>query len=410
MPTPEPFLPHAILAVEDADPPSVPRVLVGPHRYIQAPGVLDHLGRYLSLVPSRRPAVLISEGGQRRFGARIADSLGEAGVEAVTVSFGGECSVAEADRVAAGLSNGLAGEAGNGEAVDAVIAVGGGKCLDAGKCVADRMSVPVVSCPTIASTDAPCSAISVMYTEEGVMEGVEYFPSNPAIVVVDTQVVADAPERYLVAGIGDALATWYEARTCFRNPAARSTIGGRITIAAAAIAELCADTVREHGAAAVASVRAGVIDEAVERVVEANTLLSGVGFESGGLATTHAIASALTFLPQAHHDALHGELVAIGILAQLALEDDLEEARTAAGFLAEIGLPVHLGQISLDLERDGEGLQGAMAGAASFPFVANEPFEVTPESLFEALSQAHELGLEVTASTGDTAYQKLRTA
>ena len=84
------------------------------------------------------------------------------------------------------------------------------------------------------------------------------------------------------------------------------------------------------------------------------------------------------------------------------------EARDAAEFLAEIGLPVHLGQISLDLKRDAEGLQTAMAVAASFPFIRNEPFEVTPESLFEALSRAHELGLEVTESVGDAAYRELR--
>lgn len=398
---PEPFLPNPIYAVEDTDPPSVPRALISPHRYIQGPGVIDHLGRYLSLVPSRRAAVLISEGGQKRFGARVNDSLKQHGVEAVTTVFGGECSVAEVDRVAAELAS---------EKIDAVIAVGGGKCLDAGKCVAYRLSFPAVSCPTVASTDAPCSALSVMYTNEGILEAIEFFPSNPAIVVVDTQIVADAPVRFLVAGIGDALATWYEARTCFQNPAARSAFGSRITIAAATIAELCADTVREYGMAAVESVRKGVIDEAVERVVEANTLLSGVGFESGGLAVTHAIASALTFLPQAHHDALHGELVAIGILTQLALEDDLEAARDAAAFLAEIGLPVHLGQVSLDLERDAEGLRAAMEGAASFPFVANEPFEVTPESLFDALSRAHQLGLEVSASTGDEPYRALRAA
>jgi glycerol dehydrogenase len=223
-------------------------------------------------------------------------------------------------------------------------------------------------------------------------------------------VVADAPVRYLVAGIGDALATWYEARTCFRNPAARSMVGGSITIAAAAIAELCANTVRDHADAAVAAVRAGRIDETLERVVEANTLLSGIGFESGGLATTHAVASALTFLPQAHDAALHGELVAIGILTQLVLEDDLDEAREVAEFLASIGLPVHLGQISLDLERDSEGLQAAMAGAVSFPFIQNEPFEVTVDSLFEALSRAHELGVEVTKQLGDEAYRALRSA
>jgi glycerol dehydrogenase len=398
---PEPFLPNPIYAVEDSDPPSVPRALISPHRYIQGPGVIDHLGRYLSLVPSRRAAVLISEGGQNRFGSRVGESLKRYGVEAVTALFDGECSVAEVDRVAGELAS---------KDVDAIIAVGGGKCLDAGKCVAYRLSIPAVSCPTVASTDAPCSALSVMYTDEGVLEAVEFFPSNPAIVVVDTQVVVDAPVRFLVAGIGDALATWYEARTCFQNPAARSAFGSRITIAAATIAKLCADTVREYGMAAVASVREGKIDEAVERVVEANTLLSGVGFESGGLAVTHAIASGLTFLPQAHHAALHGELVAIGILTQLALEDELDEAREVAAFLAEIGLPVHLDQIGVDLERDVEGLRGAMEGAASFPIVANEPFEVTPELLFEALARAHDLGLEVTASKGDEPYRALRAA
>ena len=59
----------------------------------------------------------------------------------------------------------------------------------------------MVICPTLASNDAPCSALSVIYTPEGVSEGVEFFPTSPAIVAVDTRIVAEAPVRYLVAGL-----------------------------------------------------------------------------------------------------------------------------------------------------------------------------------------------------------------
>lgn len=139
-------------------------------------------------------------------------------------------------------------------AVDAVIAVDAGKCLDTGKCVAFRLNVPVVICPTIASTDAPCSAVSVMYSEDGVQVGPEFFPNSPALVVVDTRIIVNAPIRQLVAGMGDGLATYYEARICFNNPKARSMVGGRPTITVLAISELGARTILEKGAEAVMSV------------------------------------------------------------------------------------------------------------------------------------------------------------
>jgi glycerol dehydrogenase len=400
MPVDGPYLPQDVFAPEGLDRPR-PRVLIAPGRYIQGPGVLDDLGRHLSLLTSRQATLLISEGGRQRFGSRLADSLSDAGVEARFATFRGECSVDEVERVTEQLR---AQEAD----VDALIGVGGGKTLDAGKCVAHRLSVPFVSCPTLASTDAPCSALSVMYTEEGAFAGVEYFPDNPAIVVVDTQVVADAPERYLVAGMGDAVATSYEARVCAAAPEATSVLGGRTTVAAAAIAEASASTVFEHGLAAVEAARRGEVTDALERVIEANTLLSGIGFESGGLAVAHAVASVLPFLPKVHAENLHGEMVAIGVLAQIVLEGDRDEARSVARMFATLGLPVHLEQLSLDLETDGEALGEVLAVAAGFPFVHNEPVPVTPETLYAALVDAHRLGLEVAAEAGDREYRALR--
>jgi len=289
--------------------------------------------------------------------------------------------------------------------VDAVIAVGGGKCLDTGKCAAFRLEVPVVICPTIASTDAPCSAVSVVYSEEGVQIGPEFFPNSPALVVVDTRIIVDAPIRQLVAGMGDGLATYYEARTCFNNPQARSMVGGRLTITVLAMAELCARTIFEKGSEAVASARRKEISEAVEQVIEANTLLSGIGFESGGLAAAHAIAAGLTVIPVLHNDYLHGELVGIGLLSQLLLENN--ETGRIAELLVAVGLPAHAGQLSLDMDTDAAQIKAAMEGAAASGLADAEPLAVTTDLLYNAFCKAHQLGSEVSQQKGDSAFRAL---
>ena len=93
---PPPYVPRAIFAPEESSAP-VPRVLVAPNRYVQGDGVLDHVGRYLSLVPSKRTAVLISRRGQRSDGVRLQRSLRDAGIESVVVTFAGECSVEDVE-------------------------------------------------------------------------------------------------------------------------------------------------------------------------------------------------------------------------------------------------------------------------------------------------------------------------
>jgi glycerol dehydrogenase len=399
MSNPTRFLPEDIFAPRGDRRSQPPMVLGAPSRYIQGEDVLDELGRYLALVPSTCAAIYISAGGERREGARLRRSLSAAGIEARFVTFGGECS---ADEIASAVQAANA----NGRAIDCLIAVGGGKCIDAGKSVAWRLGVPMVSCPSLASNDAPCSAISVLYTPEGVTAGLEFFPRNPVLVVVDTRIVAEAPVRYLVAGMGDAMATWFEARTCLENPYARSALAARPTLAAAALGELCANTLFADGVAAAAAVRERSVTPALDHVVEANTLLSGIGFESGGLACAHAVAQGLTVLPHLHKDYMHGEMVAIGLLTQLILEARHDEAVRVATFFAEVGLPAHLGHIALASTQTAE-LTAAMEGALTLPFLANEPFAVTPAMLVTAAQEADALGREVVAKLGDEPYRRL---
>ena len=395
------FSPRPLFSLADTGRETPPTGLISPARYVQGSDLLDHLGRFLALVPSTRPAVYISAGGRRRHGDQLLSGLSAMQIEATVEIFEGECSYSEIERASSSLQT-------KGTPFDCLIAVGGGKCLDAGKCVADRLDIPVVIVPTIASTDAPCSALSVIYTDDGIVHGGESFPDSPAFVLVDSQLIAAAPVRYLVAGMGDALATRYEARTCYRNPAGRAVIGGRPTIAAQAIAELCAQTVFEDGVAAAEANYRGETNPALERVIEANTLLSGIGFESGGVTAAHAIAMGFTRLPVAREEYLHGEMVALGLLTQLALEQFTDECEQVAHFCAEIGLPTHLAQLSLDTTTDGPALQEAMAHSAATPLMDNEPFEVTPENTWTSLLQADEIGRAATAAVGDRAYHRLR--
>jgi glycerol dehydrogenase len=392
------YFPGTVFAPEGIH--EAPRAFISPQRYVQGKGVLAHVGRYLSLVGARRAAILISAGGRARHGGVLADSLRAAGIDAVIRIFGGECSLEEIEQHAKALAA---------QRVDCVLAVGGGKCVDAGKAVAFRLATPVVIVPTLASNDAPCSALSVLYTPDGVSTGVEFYPSSPALVVVDTGIVAAAAERFLVSGMGDAMATWYEAAVCLRNPNGVTTLGARPTLASAAIGETCAATLFAQGAAAAAAVSDDVVTDALEAVVEANTLLSGLGFESGGLAAAHGFAQSFTALPETNTTHLHGEMVAMGTLAQLVLEARPDEARRVAEFFATVGLPVHLGQLAIDA-RDGGALDTVVDGVLAFPFIGNMPTPMTGAVLREGLLGAHALGHAVAERAGDAAYRRLHDA
>jgi glycerol dehydrogenase len=224
--------------------------------------------------------------------------------------FGGECSDEEIERLS---------EICKRNGCNVVIGMGGGKTLDTAKATAFSLRLPVVIVPTTASTDAPCSALAVIYTKEGKFKRNLPLPQNPNLVLVDTEVIANAPVRFLIAGIGDALSTYFEAESCRQKyaPNMRRNVG---TFTAYALARLCFDTLMEYGPAAKIACETKVVTPALERIVEANTLLSGLGFESGGLAAAHALHNGLTVLEDTH-EYYHGEKVAYGTLASLFLTD-----------------------------------------------------------------------------------------
>ena len=356
-------------------------ILISPGKYIQGPGEIKHLGKHTAGL-GKKALILISESGYKRTGNIIEAGFKEAEIEYVFEYFHGECSKNEINRILKIVED---------TNCDTIIGVGGGKIFDTAKAVVYYKKAPVIICPTIASSDAPCSALSVIYTDDGVFEEYLFLPSNPNIVLMDTEIIAKSPVRLTMAGIGDALATYFEARAC-KQKNAQTCAGGTATQAAMALAELCFNTLMEEGIKAKLALEAGACTEAVEKIIEANTLLSGLGFESGGLAGAHAIHNGLTVIPDCHH-MYHGEKVAFGTITQLVLEnvpgDELEEV---IEFCISVGLPVTLKELGMEEVTPAKIMSVAKAAAAETDTLHNMPFEVTPEKVYSAIMAADAYG------------------
>jgi len=357
-------------------------VLIAPRKYVQGRDVLKEAGDYIGRL-GKKPLVLWDARVKGLVGPVMLASLKQAGLEVVDVAFQGDSTKAEAARVA-----GIARTHG----ADVVVGVGGGKTLDTAKAAAAATGAKMVTCPTIASNDSPTSSYTVWYDDKGNCLGFESWGVNPDLVLVDTQVIANAPARAFVAGMGDALATWVEAEAAFKTRAG-NLAGGISTRAAMALARLCYDTLLEFGIEAKRALEQHVVTPAVEKVVEANVLLSGLGFESCGVATAHMIANCLPSFPECH-GLMHGEEVGFGVISQLCLDEDarVEEIYRIVDFEIAVGLPVTFADLHLEgVGRDRLNTIGAIcAGKGSL--CENHPFEVTAESVVDAMIAADALG------------------
>ena len=191
--------------------PSVIRGVRFPGRYLQGPGCFARLGAEAG--GFAQSALVLLDGGVF---ALLEPALRAAFVgcpEYVLVRHAGECSLSEIARVTAKARHARA---------RVIVGIGGGKALDTAKAVADDLQLPLIVVPTIAASDAPCSALAVIYNDDATVAFDRFVRRNPDLVLVDTRIIAGAPARYLSAGIGDALATFYEAQSCQRRAVGRS--------------------------------------------------------------------------------------------------------------------------------------------------------------------------------------------
>lgn len=351
------------------------KVFASPSRYIQGKNALFTNAEILKQLGDN-PILLCDDVVYGIVGKTFETYLKDKGMTPVHVAFNGEASDNEINRVVAIAKD-------NGSNV--IIGLGGGKTIDSAKAIADVLTVPVIIAPTIASPDAPTSALSVIYTDEGAFEKYIFYSKNPDLILVDTQVICQAPKRLLASGIADGLATWVEARAVMQKNG-DTMAGGNQTLAGVAIAQACERTLFADGLKAMASCDRQVVTPALENVIEANTLLSGLGFESAGLAAAHAIHNGFTALTGDIHHLTHGEKVAYGTLTQLFLENrSREEIDRYIDFYQAIGMPTTLKEMHLDTASPDDflkvGRQATMAGET----IHQMPFVISPEDVAAAL-------------------------
>lgn len=345
-----------------------------PSRYVQEKDVLYKMKDHTEMLGTSF-YIIGSRSGMKATREKIEKSFEGSDIKLVFEQFTGESTWNEVNRI-----RGLVKE----NNCDVVVGVGGGKTIDTAKAVADKEGLPIVIVPTVVATDAPCTALSVIYTEEGEFSDYLFYPVNPNVVIVDTEVVANAPAKFLVAGMGDALATYFEARACRETLSPTLAFGGH-TEAGYALAKLCYETLIENGEEAKLAVENKVVTPALEKIVEANTYLSGVGAENGGLAAAHSIYNGLTIVEECSHMS-HGELVAYGTVVQLILEGaPREELYEVVSFCEAVGLPSSLEDIGLSVNDTEQIMAAAKLACAEGESIHNMLGGVTPEQLFDAM-------------------------
>ncbi|MEY4630767.1 MAG: hypothetical protein RIQ81_887 [Pseudomonadota bacterium] len=358
-------------------------VFSSPSRYVQGPGATGFLAGELKYLGFSGSVLIVASSSAARLLSAIWEkTFAAAGLKFQVHAFSGECTAEEILAIEFRARQ---------QAADVIVGSGGGKVLDAARAAAASLGIGFCSAPTLASSDAPCSALSVVYHSNGEVSEYRILRRNPDLVLVDSDVVARAPSRLLVAGMGDALATWFEARTCAANKV-RNMRGGASTMSALALAELCYKTLLSDGEAAITAVLNQKSNASLERLIEANTLLSGLGFESSGLAAAHAVHNGLTALP-ATHDFYHGEKVAFGVIVQLVLESaPMQEIEEVLKFSRSVGLPTSLRQIGILNPLPADLLLIGERTCQPGETIHNEPFRVDAKMVAEAIKEADGIG------------------
>lgn len=372
------------------------KAFICPTKYVQGEDEILNLGYFVKTFGKK--ALLIGRDDDvERVRNKLNATAEKFGVEFVEGGFNGQCSRTEVARLQK-----LAAET----KCDCTIGLGGGKALDTSKCVAEGDALIIV--PTIAATDAPTSHSAVLYEENGNFDDYAYFKQSPSVILIDTTVVAAAPTRFLVSGMGDALATYFETRAtrrAFANVNAGLPCGARKgccekakgTNASFALAKLCYEMLLEDGLKAKAACDKNVVTPALENIIETNILLSGLGFESGGLAAAHAIYDGFTIL-DGTHKYFHGEQVAFGTLCQLVLENaPKEEMNEVLEFCYNLGLPMCFGDIGVEDYTYEDMIKVAEKACIPEESIHSMPFPITVENVASAMMTADLIGKEYKA-------------
>ncbi len=322
------------------------------------------------------PAHVVIIGGRKALaaaGGRLVSALEDSSVKVVgTFWYGGQAAYSCVDDLCstAEIAN-----------ADAIFVVGGGKAVDTCKIVAYRLGKPLYTFPTIASNCSPVSRISIMYNEDGSFKEIVQLQVPPTHCFIDAQVIAEAPEIYLWAGIGDTLAKYYEVVFSMRGDA--PTYG---PVLGQAISCMCNRPLIDCALDAYEDCKANRVSDALMHaalnIVVSTGLVSGLVGADYNSALAHALFYGLTTIPSIERDHCHGEVVSYGVLVQLVMDDDFEQLEFLMPLYRRLGLPTCLADLGLTAKDD---FDRVLADTEVNQELKHVPYPVTRDLIWKAI-------------------------
>lgn len=311
---------------------------------------------------------------------RLENSLLDSGLIIIdTVLYGHDCTYANIHKWAAYAKE---------KRIDMIFGMGGGKALDTAKGAANEAGIPVFTFPTIASTCAASTKLSVVYKEDGNFDSFAFF-ERPAIhCFIDLTIITNAPWQYLQAGIGDTIGKFFECHFSARgDKLEHSSALGR------EISNMCYAPLLEYGVQALKDCKQHLVTLSLEQAVLANIISTGLVslmvLDDYNCAIAHSVYYGLVLLPDFEEHYLHGNVVAYGVLVQLAVDQDLEEARRLKAFLTDLEIPTRLSEMNVPLDRT--FLQAVLTETVTGPDMDHIPYKVTEDMIYQAMELVENL-------------------
>lgn len=298
-----------------------------------------------------------------------------------TVFFGTDCTYAHMEELAVHAKACGA---------DMIFGMGGGKALDTAKGTAEKAGLPVFTFPTIAATCAATTALSVVYKEDGNFDSFYFYDKPARHSFIDTEIIACAPERYLRAGMGDTLGKYFECHFAARGDELHhsSALGREIS-------NMCYLPLLTYGEEAMKECRENCAGIALQQAVLANIVSTGLVsllvLDEYNCAIAHSVYYGLVLLPGFEEENLHGDVVAYGVLVQLMVDGEEEQAKEMKMFLKKLGIRTTLDEMGAPLDK--KALKDVLAEIVNGPDMEHIPYEVTEDMIYDALVKVENLSI-----------------
>ena len=280
---------------------------------------------------------------------------------------------------------------------DSVIAAGGGKVLDSGKYIADCLNIPCITVPLSASTCAGWTALSNIYTKNGQFIEDVALSSCPKILVYDHNFIQTAPSRTLASGVADALAKWYESSIT------SSTIDDGLVQQAIQVSRVLRDQLLIDGKKAYKSKFENNLSwrNTIEACGLTAGLVGGIGGEKCRTAAAHAIHNAITQIISPNKF-LHGEIVGVGLLLQLKLEEMKNNNKLADQLIKqlfvlmkELNFPTTVAQLGINVFENNNLEKIAEFTCRDKSEIHFLPFEIHKQDIVEVISNFEQQKIKI---------------